>query len=370
MTDMVTKPVESDSVWAAEGTVAHTVAELSARRYVLKTLGKKRFRAKVAKATRGWTQEQRIDMIRHGKAYAKYLANRLRVHPNSVLLLEQRVQTGVDLCWGTADAVIVSPEHVEIVDYKYGTGIRVDARENEQLMFYGVGALEDIADLLGDVEMVRVGIFQPRLDHYDTWEISAADLRAWRDRAKLVAAEALGDNAHFGPSEEACRFCPASGECRARMENALATDFGTDPDLMSPSEIADVLEQMDEIRSFLQAVEETALRKAYSEHVPLPGWKVVLSGGRRGISAEDAPTAMEILSDLGYSPDEYQTEPEPKLLGIGALERLMGKRKFNDHLGALAAAPPGRPSLAREDDPRPAVSNLSEAMKEFEEEPE
>lgn len=365
MTDLVSTPVQSDSVWAAEGTVAHTVAELSARYYVLGSLSKKAFRSKVRKATKGWTEEQRHDMIRHGKAYAKYLAQRMRVHPHTVLLLEQRVQTGIDQCWGTSDAVLVSPEHVEIVDYKYGTGIWVYAEGNEQLMLYAVGALEQIADLLGDVELVRLGIFQPRLDHYDTWEIAASELRAWRDAAKPVAADALAGSDVFGPSEQACRFCPAAGECRPRMEAALVDDFGADPDLLQPDDISDILDRAQEIKNFLAAVEERALRLAYSEHVPLPRWKVVLSGGRRGIATQDVEEAAGILTQLGYDAEDIYDYPERKLKGIGALERLMGRGKFADFLGELAKPPPGRPSLAPEDDPRPAVSNLSEAQKEF-----
>lgn len=365
MTALVTRPVHSESIYAAEGTTAHTVAELCTRRYVLKTLSQKEFNDAYKEATKGWPLEQREDMLTHGKAYAKYLGRLVAAHPHSTLMLEQRLETEIPDCWGTSDAVLLAPGLIDVTDYKYGTGIRVFAKDNEQLMLYGLGALRQYG-ILGDVETVRIGVFQPRLDHYDTWEISAADLLEWADTVALPAAlETHEEDAHFGPSESACRFCPAAGECRARMEAALNEDFTQDPDLLEPNEIADILERMPEILSFCKAVEEAALRKAYSENIPLPGWKVVLSGGRRGISAEDAPTAMDILSGLGYDPDDYQTEAEPKLLGIRALERLMGKQRFHDYLGDLAKPPPGRPSLAREDDPRPAVSALAEAKKEF-----
>jgi hypothetical protein len=80
-----------------------------------------------------------------------------------MLLLEQRLPTGIPDCWGTSDAVIVSPDAVEVCDFKYGLGVRVDAEGNPQIRLYGVGALEAYGDLLGDVHTVRLHIFQPRL---------------------------------------------------------------------------------------------------------------------------------------------------------------------------------------------------------------
>src|SRR5690606_4741334 len=162
------------------------------------------------------------------------------------------------------------------------------------------GALEEYGDVLGYTELVRVTIFQPRLDSLSTYDILPDDLRAWRDELRPVADEALNDpDARFGPSEEACRWCPAAGLCRARLEAACATDFGDDPDLLTDEELSEVLGRLDFIKAWCAAVEDSALHKAYSEGHPIPGWKVVMSGGRRGIT--DDAAAIEALIKAGYT---------------------------------------------------------------------
>lgn len=361
MASLIPKPAENvSSPYAREGTTAHTVAELAARCYVLSEITERQFKVRAGKAMKGISQADQEDMIRHGQEYAAHLLERMEAHPHSRLLLEQRLPTGIPDCWGTSDAVIVAVDVVEIWDYKYGLGIQVYAEDNPQLKLYGLGALEEYGDILGTTETVRIGIFQPRLDHTDHWDISAEDLRAWRDSIIPIAEEALGDNAHFAPSEEACRFCPAAGECRARMEAATSEDFGTDPDLLTAEEIADLLHKIPEIVNFCKAVEAVALRKAYSDGVPLPGWKVVLSGGRRYIVDQEA--ALEALHSAGFTTDQVA---QVKLKGIGELEKLLGKDTFAAVLGTLSPKSPGNPSLVTEDDRRPAISPTIEAAKDF-----
>lgn len=363
MEALIPKPAESStgSSYAQEGTTAHTVAEITARYRVLKEIDEKTWKREVLKATAGLDDAVIADMKRHAIAYTDLLLDRLMVHPHSRLLLEQQLPTGIEECWGTSDAVIVSPEHVEVIDYKYGQGIMVWADDNSQLKLYGVGALDTYGDVLGETRVVRLTIHQPRLDHMSSWEIPAEDLRRWRDEVGAVAEEALSDDAHFGPSEEACRFCPAAGECRARMEAATAVDFGHDPDLIAPDEMGELLKQIPEIKAFCKAVEDTALRKLYSDHQEIPGWKVVLSGGRRSIP--DTEKALEALYSVGYTREEVA---DVKLKGIGELERLLGKERFASVLGSLAPKGTGSPSLAPEDDPRPPVSNIIDAAKDFE----
>lgn len=366
MEALVSRPVESSSggsVYAQEGTIAHTVAEAMARWLVLGEITAAECRKRIRAATKGLEDEQVEDMMKHGRGYAELLQARLDVHPHSQLLLEQQLPSGIAECWGTSDAVIVSMEHVEVIDYKYGQGIMVWAEENPQLKLYGLGALDTFGDVLGETRVVRLTIHQPRLDHVSSWEISADELRSWRDEVALVAEEALGDDAHFGPSEEACRFCPAAGECRARLEAATAIDFATDPDLISPAEMGDLLSEIPAIESFCAAVKEAALRKLYSEHQTIPGWKVVMSGGKRSIKDHEA--ALAVLRDLGYDDEKITVV---KARPIGELERLLGKAEFDQKLGSLAPKSPGSPSLAPEDDPRPAVSNITEAQKEFDDE--
>jgi len=304
--------------------------------------------------------EEQAEAERAAVGYVKLLQDFMAEHDHSQLLLEQRVEPGLPSCWGTSDAVIVSPEHVHIVDFKYGMGVRVSAVENPQLMLYAVGALDSFGDLLGEAKTVFMTIHQPRLDATSTWSIGADELRAWRDDALVTAEEALGDHAHFQPSEDACRWCPAAGLCRAQMEQATAVDFAVKPDLLTPEELATLLPQLKSITSWCSAVDAAALDLVYSQGRDIPGYKVVLSGGRRSIT--DDAAAIQMLIDAGYP---AETVADFKVKALGSLEKLVGKKDLPGILGDLIVKSEGKPALVPESDKRPAINPNTEARKEF-----
>ena len=69
------------------------------------------------------------------------------------LMVEQRLPighiTGEEDAGGTADAVVVLPDELDIRDLKYGRGVKVDAEDNEQLQIYALSALDEYS-YLGD----------------------------------------------------------------------------------------------------------------------------------------------------------------------------------------------------------------------------
>jgi hypothetical protein len=138
--------------------------------------------------------------------------------------------------FGTSDAVIELPQLLWIRDLKYGRGVQVFAEENEQLMLYALGALDEF-DLLGDVEKVRMTIDQPRLNHSDTWECSVEHLRAFEQRAIAAGKLALEiaesgvlpaehTQTYLAPGPDQCRFCKAKATCPALRDQVLATVAG------------------------------------------------------------------------------------------------------------------------------------------------
>lgn len=354
-------PRQPGSTYAREGTLAHTMGELKARTVFQGKASLKELRA-LARTVEAEGYDL-ADMSIHTDAYVELLKDlRAEAGPGSVVLLEQRVNTGVPLCWGTSDAVIVGERKLIICDLKYGQGVPVDAYENPQLMLYGVGSLETIADMLSEIEDVVVVVFQPRLNSTSRFEIKAADLRAWRDSLLPVVEEALhSPDPSFGPSDAACRWCPLAGECRARMEWATHRDFSTHPDLLSPDELGNLLGDLPGIVKWAESVKEVAMRKAYAEGVEIPGWKVVRAAGRRTIPKANQPHAVQHAIDKGWNAEdvaEFRTRP------IGDLEKTLGA-SFDDVMGPFVVKPEGSPSLVRDSDKRPAIDSAGEAAKEF-----
>lgn len=350
------------SVWAEEGTHAHTIAELMAEGFFrpLRPIGERDQRTRIAQQVMDSVGQSSYDeMMRHAESYVDVLVDIIDGRPAQVLL-EQRFQTGIDRCWGTSDAVIVTDGAIHIVDFKYGKGVPVSAEGNPQLRLYALGAVRTLIDLY-DFTEVSYTVHQPRLDSVSTETTSVAELEQWAtDVVAPTAKIALEGTDLFGPSEDACRFCPMSGQCRAQMESSVAADFGAPP-LLSPVEIGEALGMVGEIEKWCKSLRETALRLAYEEGVEIPGWKVVRSGGRRTIG--DADRAVEVLTEAGFPEDETSRR---SLHTLGVLDKLVGGRKALDEiLGDLVQVSEGSESIVPEDDRRSAVNRTGDAAQDF-----
>jgi hypothetical protein len=362
-------PPEAESSYAHEGTAAHALAEIKAS-LAFGKITKRQAVARRAKWDKEFEEyaenpEVMVEMEEHTDAYVALLEERMALYPNSILFLEQRLPTGLpDGGKGTSDAVIVSPVHIEVIDFKYGAGVAVEARGNPQLRIYAFGALGEYGDLLGETELIRITVHQPRMDHVLTDEITPLALREWHAGTAVPQGElALSDDAPFGPSDEACRWCPASGRCRAQLEAVFATDFEEKPDVLSPEEMAETLGKRKLVADWLNAFEVAALDMAYSKGTPIPGYKVVLSGGQRRVQDQEA--AHLALREAGLDDDEILSPSKVK--GIGDLEKLLGKERFKELLEepGIVKKTEGKPALAPESDSRPAIAPNSEARKVF-----
>lgn len=367
---MLSEAIQRDNSnsYSEEGTLAHTLGELKARK-AFGQVSDEEFSKEYAEWVEageafGLTTEQFDEMTIHARGWVEFLQERVAAHPGSVIRLERRVYPGVEHCWGTADAVIISPQHIEADDFKYGAGVFVDVVDNPQAKLYSLGALEEADEVLDEVQQVFWGIYQPRMDNVAIDSATPAELRKWRDEVVIPAAElAVQPDAPVVPSPKGCKFCPAAGDCRVRMEHNTRQDFSRDPGLLSPAEIAEVLDQIPEIRDWLNAVDKAAMRHAYEEGNPVPGWKVVLSGGKRSIP--DDMKAIDVLVTAGFKREDVSRS---SVQTLGHLEKLVGKKELPVILGSLLKPPQGKPSLVHADDARPAINRISEAARDFTEE--
>lgn len=352
-------PRQPESVYAREGTQFHTLAELSAKYSILEGS-----ESDYSQEYLDWEleteDEWKDDQKEHLKNWLVFLNEVLSEDPDAVLLLEQRVDTGVPGCWGTADVVVISKKlgWIKVIDIKYGAGIRVSATENSQLMLYGVGAL-GLVDDLSKIKNVTVVVWQPRMNNKSEYTISKSKLMKWRDSLIPIAEMALGEDAPFGPSESACRFCPAAGICGPRARKMLEQDFG-DPNVLTGEEMADAFSRTSELKRWIADIEDAALKRAYEDAGSVPGYKVVRSGGRRTIT--DAEKAVGTLIEAGYSPDEVSSR---KPATLGQLDKLVGPDKLQQILGDLLVKSEGRLSLAPDSDPRQPADAVHSAQDDF-----
>lgn len=159
------------------------------------------------------------------------LADGATIYPEQSLPIE--FITGEEGATGTSDVIIVKGNTLLCMDLKFGRGVQVFAEGNEQLLMYGASAVADF-DALGEIENVELHILQPRLNHFDVWKLSVAEMderiEVIRQTAKRILAGPEGLTAVPGPKQ--CKFCKASATCPERTDFTLQliTDTFTDLD--------------------------------------------------------------------------------------------------------------------------------------------
>lgn len=362
-------PNES-SEFAREGTVAHSLAELSAR-YNLSDISKKEFNAQKKKllATEDGKKFYNEEMQEHAKDYAELIFGKLQEararSADAFVELEVKVDFSkwVPEGFGTGDCIIVADDWLEIVDLKYGKGHRVEATGNPQMRLYALGALEYYGTLY-DIKNVRMTIYQPRLSGVQSSdEITTEELLAWAENVvKPTAALAFEGSGEFAPSEEACKFCRAKETCKARYEKNLALfDEAEDPLLITVEEAAAVLEKAADIRAWLTDLENLVQSTLLSGE-PVTGWKIV--EGRSNRKFSDDLKVAEAMKAAGY--DEALLY-EKKLITLTQMEKDFGKKKVAEVLGSLIIKPQGKPTLAPESDKRPAFQPDEAILAAFDE---
>lgn len=344
------------SVFAEEGTAAHELSEHKLRKFL---------KIKSRKPKSEFHCEEMEEYTDVYVNFAIELITKVRQScRDPIVLIEQRLDFSnyVPKGFGTGDLVIVADKTLYIVDLKYGTGVAVSAEQNPQMMLYALGAL-NLFEALYDIEAVNMTIVQPRLESISTYEIEVTELITWAEiELKPKAELAINGEGEFAPGEH-CRFCRARATCRARSESFLAIarfEFKM-PDLLTDSEVEDVLSLADQLSKWAADIYTYATEKAINEGKEWTGYKLVEGRSNRKYSDETA--VVEAVTNAGYK-DIYKKT----LLGITDMEKLIGKKNFETILGNLIEKPKGKITLVSESDKRKSIKLDNTAKADFKEE--
>jgi len=335
---------DKGSDYAAEGTDAHELCEYKLR----KALG---MEAQDPTENLTWFNEEMADCA---NGYAAYVLEQVEAAKQTcadpVVLIEQRVDFSrwVESGYGTADCIIIADGTLQIIDYKHGLGVLVSAEENPQMQCYALGALELFDDIY-DIDSVRMTIYQPRRDNVSTYEISKDELYRWADEVlKPTADLAFAGDGNFLCGEW-CGFCKAKHDCRARADANMELaryDFKLPP-LLTDEEVEEILSRVDDFVAWASDIKDYALQQAISGK-EWNGWKLVEGRSNRKYTNEIAVAGA--VTDAGFDPYER------KVLGVTAMQKLLGKSRFEELLAAYIEKPQGKPTLVPESDKRPAMN--------------
>lgn len=374
---------DTTSAAAEEGTVAHELAELELRRYLM--LPDNPSQTEIAAIDRKIKASEYYgrDMEDYVRRYVGFVLETLMRYkgaaefmglPAPYIMLETRLDLSkyVPDSFGTGDVIIVSPGlGIEIIDLKYGKGVPVSAIDNTQMRLYALGVLDIPALQTYEFHLIKMTINQPRLNDISSEEMSSGALQAWgMEYVKPRAIEAAYGPGTFVPGDH-CKFCKARFVCKARGEEQLKLLPFTEkkPETYSLDEVAQLLEKIDHMASWAKEVKEYAFNQAL-EGNSVPGYKLVSGIAKRSIVDPEGLKAL-ILFDLGGDKitEEALSKP-PELLPLGKLEKLIGIDWIEQNAAGLVTKKQPKPALVPLSDKRPEYQRSEDSVRLFQAKPE
>ena len=378
---------ESSSVYADEGTAAHTIRELcldlglDAHHFV----GMKQV---INGNEFVWTDED-ADHLQRGIDW-------VRQQPGT-LVIEHRVDLGrwLPKQFGTMDVAIFSPNRLIVNDLKWGVGESVEAIQNKQLRIYALGMLDYAqkngllpADLPDDFEVLIV-IDQPRSrpGRQKEWTITLKQLLDFGDEVRVAGERTYDPDAPLVASKKGCRWCQAKdrpGGCDTYSEWLLdhfgakfedlddAADFGTPIRLppasnLTPERRSAIIMNADIIKKWLVDLHDRTLAAAIAGE-PTPGLKAV--AGDKGDRKWRDPVAVETILVKAIAEDAFTK----KLKSVKQVEDMIApkKRKLGmpevwKKLGEYVGQDDGKPVLVPVDHEKPALATVDQKFADADE---
>ena len=290
---------------------------------------------------------------------------------------------------GTLDLGFLSPRRLVIIDWKYGTGVKVFAEWNTQELLYVSGVFKKY-DKKYNFQRIELWIAQPRLKHWDKFEITREQLLEWMDWARERAAAAWKKKSKtYTVGTKQCTWCKRRGDCRAKLvalEAIADEDFDRFAEPISTKEAKEV-----EVFTPPRSMETTVQRLSLEEKVKIYQYRGLFEKWFKmiGESLLEAGIEGADLGDYyvaeGRSNRRFKSERDlvekVKLLGVpeselykhelispNQLEKVlrgygMRGKVLDEYVALFATKAPGKPALVkRGEDDRPAIDDYSDVF--------
>lgn len=361
---------ERSSSYADEGTLAHTMAELKLKRY-FNLISEIDYQNEMIEVEQNkyWNEA----MVDHIDAYVAFVIERYNDHQEAAIFLEQQINISqyVPESFGHVDVNIVGHNILDVIDLKYGQGVAVSAVNNKQGMLYALGSYHEF-QYMSTIEVVRITIYQPRIGNYSTHEIGIAELLKWAEEEVKPKAEIAYQGKGEKVAGEWCMFCKVKARCRTFAEAQLKvakvefsdlekdTKITTGSDDLTDEEITNIVLKASEFKSWINAIEEYALKEAIVNKKKWPGLKLV--AGRSIRKYTDELKIIEVLQKKKFELDQITSR---KILPITQMEKLLGPEKFTKLLSKYVIKPQGSLTLVSISDKRPEFNSLEAAQNDF-----
>jgi len=215
--------------------------------------------------------------------------------------MEQGVslETVIPGAFGTADLIAIdASKRLHILDWKFGDGKMVAAKDNMGLTFYAGATLYDenpeLIEMCEGIKGVVLHIVQPKNDGGDalaSWETTEGYVEDFISLAAEAMDKARGDAPPCSIGSW-CDWCGAKNiTCKKHLETATDA-LSNDPKSMSSVELSVALKAADDLAGWIKNVRKLAQTELENGAV-IPGYKLVKkTASRKWASEEDAEKAL------------------------------------------------------------------------------
>ena len=339
-------PPKPSSKYADEGTLLHNVMDLI--------------------LTTGQTPESFAGMEYEGIKLTQELIDE-KVYPALAALdavdpnkeMEYATETRVgfgDLLpgvFGSTDLLGRIGRRAFILDWKFGSGVPVDAEDNPQLMFYAAAAMRtpEVQWVFDDCDEIECIIVQP--PSVKRWTTDKKRIKAFEQELLMAVKIAQLPDAPINTGDH-CRWCAAKPTC-PKMTGAVDRAVHAQLDILNVAQISSYLKQADMLEQWITDLRALA-HQVLEAGKPVPGYKLVAKRAIRQWGDDDQ--ALVAMLNEGIPEEELTTV---KVISPAQAEKVLKKHGKQLPANQVVAVSSGS-TLAEESDPRPAVLQLGNVL--------
>ena len=255
--------------------------------------------------------------------------------------------------FGSADLLGRMNDTAVVLDWKFGSGVPVEAEENAQGLFYACAARRTDATkwIFKGATKVKIVIVQP--PSIKVWETTPERLDLFEVQLASAVREAQEDDAMLSAGKW-CKWCAAKPVCPV-MTGEVARIEAAQIAALPADQIGGYLKTADQLEAWIADLRALAFQMLESG-ATVPGYKLVAKRATRSWANEE--TAKALL--LEHLPESELTET--KMSSPAVVEKKLKKLKLALPEGSTVAISSGT-TLADVDDPRPQVLQLGSQLK-------
>ena len=225
-----------------------------------------------------------------------------------------------NITWGTGDKVLLTGDHITLIDYKFGKWVVDDPKNNMQAKAYTLGAFHKFPE----AKTAEFIFLTPRHELEQSAMFERGEAMGWTDELKAIVERADDDSSPYRPDSENCLFCGTKARCPELQKRAMniAEDYdglllpesAKTTALTDPTQLQRALDVASIMERWAKNVRNTALELRL-EGVEIPGYELKQTAGNRKI--KDVVSAWGALKDI-MPQEEFL---EACSVGLGALEK-------------------------------------------------